>query len=111
LNDISILMGSDATFRQEQRQLADCLVVGQLYLLGKEAARGLRLLPLVMMGRTPESIHNACYFYSRTESAGVRVLAYHLTEAADDVGEYAPMRAAIQLLTYGDNPIADLSMT
>lgn len=79
-NEIAILMGSNGVFLKEARQLSTWLDVECLYLARKGVGSVLRLIPLVLIGPSPSSAKNACYFFNRIEKGGLRYISYHSIE-------------------------------
>ena len=66
---------------------------GYLYLKAEDGRCALELIPLIRIMSSPESGPNACYFYNRQESAGIRFVSYHfeieasVTQAFSDTAQ------------------------
>jgi hypothetical protein len=92
-------MGSNSEFLKDTRSMSTWLDVERLYLVKKEARRGLKLLPLVQVGPSPESAKNACYFFSRMDSGTPRFVSYHFTDQPELKGQFKEAVDAINSLT------------
>jgi hypothetical protein len=97
--DIAILMGSNNEFLKETREMSTCLDVDRIYLSKRGSGRSLKLLPLVRVGPSPQSVKNACYFFNRLEPDGARFISYHYTDEPELKGLFVDAAAAIELLT------------
>jgi hypothetical protein len=98
-NEVAILMGSNNEFLKETRSMSTWLDVERLYLSKREAGRGLKLLPLVQVGPSPQSARNACYFFNRLESGGARFVSYHFVDRPELTDQFEDAAEAIKLLT------------
>jgi len=97
--EVGVLMGSNNEFIKETRPLTMCLDVERLYLSKKYSGKALKLLPLIQVGPSPQSVKNACYFFSRLERDGARFVSYHFTDKPELTGDFADATEAINLLT------------
>lgn len=70
------LMGNRQPFASIQVESKFPLKTNQIYLFDKEARTGLHLLPLIIMGKSPEQ-QNICYIYNRAEANGPKYVSYH----------------------------------
>ena len=98
-NEVAILMGSNSEFLKETRPMSTWLDVERLYLSKKDSGRGLKLLPLIQVGPSPESAKNACYFFNRLEREGARFVSYHFTDQPELKGQFNEATETINLLT------------
>jgi hypothetical protein len=98
-NEVAVLMGSNNEFLKETRIMATWLDVECLYLSKKDSGKGLKLLPLIQVGPSPQSAKNACYFFSRLEQGGARFVSYHFTDKPELTGKFAEATETINLLT------------
>jgi hypothetical protein len=92
------VMGRCAPFEQFEVRLAEPLEHGYLHLLGDDEQTALRLMPLVRVMPSPTSAENACYFYNRQQTDGVRFVSYHFEQEADIVNQFPDTLAAISAL-------------
>jgi hypothetical protein len=98
-NEIAVLMGSNSEFFKEPRLMATWLDVERLYLSKKNSGRALKLLPLVQVGPSPQSVKNACYFFNRLEREGARFVSYHFTDKPELTGDFPDAAETIRFLT------------
>lgn len=98
-NEVAILMGSNSEFKKETRSMAMWLDVESLYLSRKDSTKALKLLPLVHMGPSPQSVKNACYFFSRLEGDGARFVSYHFMDKPELTERFESVTDAIQQLS------------
>ena len=98
-NELAILMGSNNEFLKETREMATWLDVEHLYLSKKDSGKALKLLPLILVGPSPQSTKNACYFFSRLERDGARFVSYHFVDKPELTDTYVDATEAIKLLT------------
>jgi hypothetical protein len=75
--NVEHLMGSRSLFRQGSVGLREWPEDGGQYMLETGSSVMLRLGPLFRLRRGPESVEDACYFYDRIETNGVRWVSYH----------------------------------
>ena len=99
-NEVAVLTGSNSEFLKETRELSVCLDVERLYLSISESRTALKLLPLIRVGRSPESANNACYFFNRLESDGARFVSYHFADKPELTGRFDEAIEAIKSLTH-----------
>lgn len=97
-NEVAILMGSNSEFLKETREMSMWLYVDSLYLARKESPRALQLVPLVQMGPSPDSAKNACYFYSRVETNGYRMISYHFVDQPETMANSEHESAVMRFL-------------
>ena len=81
--DIELLMDAATPFLKESRRTSGPLENGRLYMLGSDGA--VPLLPFIQMGAAPEDPQTTCYFYSRRERDGMRLVAYQFSESNERV--------------------------
>ena len=98
-NEVAVLMGSNNEFLKETRSMATWLDVERLYLSRKDSGKALKLLPLIQVGPSPQSVKNACYFFSRLERNGARFVSYHFTDIPELTDQFVDATEAINLLT------------
>lgn len=98
-NEVAVLMGSNNEFLKETRAMATWLDVERLYLLKRESGKALKLLPLIQVGPSPQSVKNACYFFSRLERDGARFVSYHFTDRPELTGPFLDATETINFLT------------
>src|SRR5690606_33213652 len=101
-NEIAILKGSNSEFLKETRVLGTPLDVERLYILTDGNLTALKLLPLVHIGASPPSAHNACYFFNRLEPNGVRFVSYHYAHLPELTEAFEEAKATIQFLIKAD---------
>ena len=75
------------------------LDVERLYLYKKGSPGALKLLPLIQVGPSPRSAKNACYFFSRVESDGVRFVSHHYDVESEWKDTFADVTATIESLS------------
>jgi HsdM N-terminal domain len=73
---------------------------GQLYILGQEELRPLKILPFVKVMPSPKTEQEACYFYSRIQSNGIRFVSYHFEGDADIVDSFRDTADTLQKLMF-----------
>jgi hypothetical protein len=83
-----ILMGDRMIFKSETLDLQEALDSKKLYLVERRGNRGLELLPFVKVLSSPASEENACYFFNRVTSDGVKVVSYHFEQASEQTDEF-----------------------
>jgi hypothetical protein len=98
-NEVAVLMGSNSEFLKETRSMAISMDVERLYLSSKGTTQALKLLPLVEIGPSPQSVKNTCYFFSRLEPDGARFVSYHGSEKSELKGQFDAATEAIRFLT------------
>jgi hypothetical protein len=99
-NEVAVLKGSNSEFLKETLQMGTWLDVERLYLYNPHSSQALKLLPLVQVGPTPQSVKNACYFYNRLEHDGsARFISYHFTDEPERIEKSDDAAEAIKLLT------------
>jgi hypothetical protein len=99
-NEITILMGSNSEFLRENRVMNIPLEVECLYICSAQSSNALRLLPLIQIGPSPQSVRNACYFFNRLERGGeARFISYHYLDKPELMGVFDQASAAIRLLS------------
>jgi hypothetical protein len=98
-NEIAVMMGSNSEFLKESRTMTIYLDVERLYLMPTDSGRALELLPLVQVGPSPASAKNACYFFNRVETDGVRFVSYHFVDQPERKEQSAEATEVIRLLT------------
>jgi serine/threonine protein kinase len=74
---ITVLTGTNPAFRKEQTQTHQPLDLTKLYLMNRGRKTALELVPLLRMMAGHKTEEEACYFYSRLQSEGVRWISYH----------------------------------
>ena len=79
--NVKVLSGTRSDFREDVVELRELPEDGGLYMLESGASLLLRLGPLLRMGRSPNAVDDACYFYDRLQADagpdGVRWVSYH----------------------------------
>jgi hypothetical protein len=80
---VYLLQGPNTPFLKEKRSLREPLKRNTLYLLDKDRDQAIELLPLLKISNAPKEVANACYFYNRKQSDGVRYVSYHFEKEAD----------------------------
>lgn len=93
-------MGTRTPFPKVSIETREPLVKNCLYLLGRGASRGLRILPLVRMVPSARTELNTCVFYNRVEPGGrtLRYVSYHNTEMPEVSDVFADARQVIDSL-------------
>jgi len=98
-NEVAVLMGSNSEFLKETRPMAISMDIERIYLSCGRATKALKLLPLIQMGRSPQSAKDACYFFSRLERDGARFISYHYADRPELKGQFEDATEAIKFLT------------
>lgn len=81
INTAELLIGSNNLFKSKSIESGTiALDEGKLYIHTREDNTVIELIPLLVMGSTPSSIKNACYFYSRTAGKATEYISYHYEE-------------------------------
>jgi len=93
------LMGSNNEFLTESRTMNVCMDVDRLYLSRKDSGRALKLLPLIQVGPSPQSVKNTCYFFNKVVPEGVRFVCYHHGDQSELKGQFNDAAEAIRFLT------------
>ena len=93
------LMGTRNQFERVERTTASPLDSGQLNLLSENAPNGLKLLPFIRFMASPKNIDNACYFYNRETTEGLRFVSYHFEQEAEVCNAFQGTANAITQLT------------
>lgn len=97
-NEVSILMGSNNEFLKENRTMKICMDVERLYLSRKDSGRALKLLPLIQVGPSPQSVKNTCYFFNKVVPGGVRFVCYHHGDQSELKGQFDEAADTIKFL-------------
>ncbi|MBN2550305.1 MAG: N-6 DNA methylase [Anaerolineales bacterium] len=97
-NNVAILMGSNSEFIKEWRGFSTGLDVERLYIVHRDSLRVLQLLPLIIIGSSPTSAKNACYFFNRVEKEGLRYISYHYTDLPERFWSIKDAQEASSLL-------------
>ena len=82
-NEISVLMGSNSQFLSQKIITSEPLFTDSLYIFNKGHTRGLKLLPLITFGASPNPAKNTCYFYNRLEKDKIRYISYHFSDESE----------------------------
>jgi hypothetical protein len=99
-NELTLLMGSNSEFLRQNRMMSMPLEIESLYLCSAQSSKALKLLPLIQIGPSPQSVKNACYFFSRLERGGeARFISYHYQDKPELMGVFDQALEAIKLLT------------
>jgi hypothetical protein len=83
-----VLMGDRMIFKTESVELQEALDSKKLYLVEKRGGRGMEVLPFVKVLSSPASEENACYFFNRVTTDGVKVVSYHFEQASEQTDEF-----------------------
>ena len=92
------IMGTRTPFPTETIVVSEAMEDSHLYLKSQDEPRGLRLLPLVKVMPSPRTEDNACYFYNRMQSDGIRFLSYYFEADAEVVADFSDVAIAIKSL-------------
>lgn len=98
-NLVALLTGSNGEFLKDSRAMATWLDVERLYVIPEGSERALLLLPLLLIGPSPESARNACYFFNRVEKDGLRFVSYHFVDQPERTDRSPDTSQALGLLT------------
>lgn len=82
---IERLVGAQRAFRRSRIELREWPEEGALYLYEDGATLALSLAPLMTVGRGPDAVEDACYFYDRLDGEAVRWVSYHFADQAEMV--------------------------
>lgn len=82
-NVVKTLVGSKTIFVEKRGDTTIPLDTDFLYLQHHRDLEPVRLLPVSRMRESPRTPQNACYFFSRVNSDGVRWVSYHFEMDAD----------------------------
>ncbi len=105
--DCEILMGPTTPFKPEKLSVNENLRTGALYLVSQSGS--LKLAPLIQMNAAPSEVKNTCYFYSRTDADGARLVSYQLAtqnEWKDETNQLQAIISEMQSLTV--SPLEEL---
>lgn len=100
-----LLLGTRSQFQRVERTTTVPMDTGKLYLLTKNAAYGLKLLPFVRVMSSPKNEANACYFYNRVEPEGQRFVSYHFEQEAEVHESFEDTAQAVRQLTIVPTPL------
>lgn len=89
------IMGTRTPFPKEDVTVVEPMEDGHLHLKGPTESRGLRLLPFVKVMPSPRTEENACYFYNRQQSDGIRFLSYYFESDAEVVAEFGDVATVL----------------
>ncbi len=92
------VMGTRTPFPIESISVAEAMEDGHLYLKSPDESRGLKLLPLIKIMPSPRTAENACYFYNRRQSDGIRFLSYYFEADAEVVDEFGDVAQTLSNL-------------
>lgn len=87
------IMGPTTPFPNGKVETTVPLESEQLHLHSDGSLNALPLLPLIKILASPDNVHNACYFFNRTDGHGQRFITYHFesqperTERFQDTGK------------------------
>ncbi len=96
-----MLVGLATPFETVTIQTSEPLEHGHLYFFADGETRGLKLLPLIRVLPSPDTAENACYFYNRRQSDGVRFVSYHFEGGAEVVRQDNETEQVLGLLQAG----------
>jgi hypothetical protein len=77
------LLGSRQIFKEVEIQTSTVMDKNELYLIDTETRDPLQLLPFFRMLSGSPAEKNACYFYSRLQTDGIRWVSYHYEPEAE----------------------------
>ena len=89
------LMGVRTPFVVQEVEAAEPLDDQKLYFFDHATGRGLELAPLIKVLASPRSAQNACYFYNRSDSEGVRFISYYFGSDSEIVDSFPDTRELI----------------
>lgn len=101
--DAKRIMGTRTPFPTETVVVGEAMEDSHLYLKSPDESRGLKLLPLVKVMPSPRTEDNACYFYNRVQSNGIRFLSYYFEADAEVVDDFSDVGAALDGLKLGES--------
>lgn len=85
-NNIEILMGSNSQFKKDTFETAGYGMDNlSIYIVIEDTQKLLKLIPLIIFKSSPESVKNACYFYSKTEKENTKYVSYHYEDMPQDI--------------------------
>ncbi len=90
--EVELARGPTAPFRRKEIVLAEPLDEGRLYLTVLDGERALPLNDLIVVRAAPRSASYTCYFYSRREESGIRMVAYQYADKSSVVEEVPGIR-------------------
>jgi hypothetical protein len=96
--EVERIMGRAPPFERTTVALSDGVEDGQLFLRASESTAALPLLPLVMIGPSPEETLNACYFYSKVEGSEMAFKSYHFAERPEILSTDAEATKVVRYL-------------
>ena len=86
--NVKKIIGANSLFPSGQlKSMNKALSKGRLYIVDDVYKTGLKLLPLIYIGSTPESEPAACYFYNRKQSDGLRFVSYHYEAQPENISK------------------------
>ncbi len=95
---VQYVMGTRTPFATDRVRLSESMEDGQLHLWSSDARRVLKLIPLVKVMPSPKTAENACYFYSRKQSDGIRFLSYHFASESEVVESFSEVDETLNIL-------------
>lgn len=78
-----LIHGSALPFEEIRIESSQALEDKTLHMKCKSEKEVLKLLPFFKMGSPPNTSQEACYFYNRIKSEGLRFISYHYEEKAE----------------------------
>ena len=94
------VMGTRTPFATETVDVVGPMEDGHLHLKSPSESRALKLLPLVKVMPSPKTEENACYFYNRQQTDGIRFLSYHFGSDAELVEEFVDVAVVLKHLMF-----------
>lgn len=78
-----LVMGTRTPFKDVLVKTKEGLEVNELYLTEEGNHEALKLLPFIRLMPSPQTQLDACYFYNRMDTNGVRMISYYFEQDAD----------------------------
>jgi len=100
------VVGPRTPFESIELQTTEPIETEYLHLIDLKERRALKLLPFVRVMASPKSAQNACYFYNRRQTDGLRFVSYHFEPEAEVVKSFEDTYEAIKLIL-GDEQVAE----
>lgn len=95
------VMGRSSPFEERAVEADHQLEDRRLHLVGSGERRVLELLSFIVMGSSPETAQNACYFYNRQQGDELRYVSYHFEHAAEIIERNTALTMLIKALSRG----------
>ncbi len=96
---VQVAMGVRIPFETSTVELKAPLEDGVMHAISPRSGEVCPILPLVRLGPSPSSVHNACYFFNRVEGEELRWISFHFEQRPELVEPFGGVMRLLASLT------------